>query len=115
MVSPSNIWAKRVMDIQERSVKDTLGSCSYVTLSYRWPESPKLTLTSTTEARLIASGGLGDHFDDVLPVIKDSMFFLEKLGLKYLWVDAIIPPQEANEDPEGSLAKTEHVKSPQCA
>lgn len=105
-LTPGKEWPARVINIQERKVQHTPPFCSYAALSYRWPTSPSLFLTSSTEARLMANGGLSDHFDDILPVIKDSIVLAENLGQKYIWIDALcIPQEEESQDPDGPMAK----------
>jgi len=92
----------RVINIKEKRIQYTPSSCSYIALSYRWSTSAGLILTSATEDSLMKNGGLA-HFDDILPVVKDSMALLEKLGQTYLWVDALCIPQE--KDPQNHLDK----------
>jgi hypothetical protein len=105
-LAPGSKRPSRVINVKERRVQYTPSSCSYVALSYRWPTSPTLTLISATEARLMGDGGLADHFDDILPIVKDSIDLSEKLGQMYLWVDAIcIPQEEENQDPSSCLAE----------
>lgn len=104
-LTPGKEWPTCVINIQERKVKHTPPFCSYAALSCRCLTSPSLFLTSSTEARLIVNSGLLDHFDDILPVIKDSIILAGNLGQKYFWVDALCVPQEDSQNPDGPMAK----------
>ncbi|KAH7077325.1 heterokaryon incompatibility protein-domain-containing protein [Paraphoma chrysanthemicola] len=84
---------RRVINIKSRCIQHTPTPCSYIALSYRWPDPPGLMLKSANEDTLMKTNGL-THYSDVLHVVQDAIALVEKLGQNFLWVDALCIPQE---------------------
>ena len=94
LLSGTTKQPRRVINVVEGQIQDAPTSCSYVALSYRWPNSSQILLTSATEARLMEKGGLNHDSNDILPIVKDSMTLLRDLGETYLWINALCISQE---------------------
>ena len=89
----------KVIDVANRMVVTAPESCCFVALSYVWGTGvPLLTLTESTKDRLFQRGGLADECSDVPTTIRDSLLVCEKLGISYLWVDALCIQQDSPED-----------------
>ncbi|KAI1761627.1 HET-domain-containing protein [Hypoxylon sp. FL1150] len=77
----------------------------YVALSYCWgqhPEENRSTTIHNVQARL-QEGGLPR--DDLPAAIRDAVTVTEKLGIKYIWVDAFCIIQDDLSDKHGELSK----------
>jgi hypothetical protein len=88
----------RVIDIHRGMVRDAPENCSYAALSYVWGQLPQLTLTKSTYKRLTKKGALCEGCADLSLCVKDAMTVCEKLGLDFLWVDALCIRQDDPDD-----------------
>jgi hypothetical protein len=85
----------RLINIRDRRVQLAPLRCTYAILSYRWKKKgSQMKLNSSTESRLSTAGGLADHVGGIHITIKDAIILCERLGIEYLWVDALCIPQE---------------------
>lgn len=92
------------------SYVDTMGKESsrppsngrYVALSYRWPLKPHIT-TSTSNYRRFVEDGI--DIQSFPPIFRDAVAVTRKLGLYYLWIDAlcIIQDDEADWKSEAAI------------
>ncbi|OCK76313.1 HET-domain-containing protein [Lepidopterella palustris CBS 459.81] len=80
----------------------TLQAPKYAALSYVWgPESvPQLknTRQGGMRSRLMEPGGLSPSRGDVPRTIDDAMILCKRLGIPYLWVDALCIDQDRGTD-----------------
>ncbi|KAI1761084.1 HET-domain-containing protein [Hypoxylon sp. FL1150] len=74
---------------------------SYIALSYCWGKSNVLKTESTN----IQSLSQGFHLTQLPVAIQDAAHITERLGLKYLWVDALCIIQDSKLDWEEQSAK----------
>ncbi|RKK94467.1 hypothetical protein BFJ68_g15193 [Fusarium oxysporum] len=105
LIDNDNEWLSkfRVIDVQQRQIIDLLPSMRYVALSYVWgSDGQKMKLhterrlTRENLPQLQQSGGLDKIF---LPqTIQDSMYVVEEVGERYLWVDALCIIQDDYKD-----------------
>jgi hypothetical protein len=78
--------------------------CSYIALSYVWGPNPDpawFTLRRNNLSRVLEPGGLLDtegHGLRLPRAIRESMQVVKKLGLRYLWVDAVCIIQDDDAD-----------------
>jgi hypothetical protein len=103
----------RVIDIQHRCVIKAPRGCRYIALSYTWgtPDVVQLKLTSNSQARLFAVGGLSDFHTDIPTTIRDAMTLCGILEERYLWVDALCIKQDEEADVSAQLANMDIVYS----
>ena len=91
----------KVIDIKERRVVHAPTACAYAALSYVWGTAGnQLTLTEDTKRTLMSVGALADSNQHLPLTIKDSILLCEKLGIDFLWVDALCIQQDSPDDLE---------------
>ncbi|KAG9224592.1 hypothetical protein CCMSSC00406_0002257 [Pleurotus cornucopiae] len=79
----------------------------YVTLSYVWGEPQPYRTTKANVDEYIS--GIASHF--IPQTISDAIEVTNKLGLRYLWVDALCIIQDSDEDKSRELANMAHIYS----
>ena len=70
----------------------------YVTLSYRWAESPRLLLTKKTESRFEQGMDLGALPPEDVAIFRDAIHVTRCLGFRYIWIDALCIKQDDEEE-----------------
>ncbi|KAK5656074.1 hypothetical protein OQA88_5213 [Cercophora sp. LCS_1] len=90
----------RLIDVTNRCLVEgaILEECRYAALSYVWGKAKQLLNTTVTRWRLNTPGGLADDWPDVPQTIKDAMLLCEKLGIYFLWIDALCIQQDDEVD-----------------
>ncbi|KAI1414664.1 heterokaryon incompatibility protein-domain-containing protein [Hypoxylon sp. FL1857] len=66
----------------------------YLTLSYRWPESPTLLLNDGTIEELLVGISAERLQDPKAATVRDAIHVTRCLGFRYLWVDALCIKQD---------------------
>ncbi|KAK5987058.1 hypothetical protein PT974_11175 [Cladobotryum mycophilum] len=84
----------RLIDVIERRVVDARRGGEYVALSYVWGSVPVLQLITDNAPNLYLEGSLGIHNKDVPRTIQDAMLVVEKMGMRYIWIDALCIMQD---------------------
>ena len=82
----------RLIDVKTNSLVDAPDGGEYVALSYVWGHSSSLLLLEHTRHDLYSPGGLAKF--KIPQTIADAIRVVKKLGLRYLWVDAICIQQD---------------------
>jgi Heterokaryon incompatibility protein (HET) len=85
------------IDLKERE--------NFATLSYRWGLSLALTTTEATLAERVA----GIAVDSLPRTLRDAVIVTRKLGLRYIWIDALCIIQDSAEDWEKESSKMGHI------
>lgn len=95
---------KRVIDIGDSARKEISSvrlhvstpdeRAFYVTLSHRWGES----IPSKTTKANFSSQRKGINYNDLPTTFKDAIFTTNKMGIRYLWIDALCIIQDDYED-----------------
>lgn len=101
----------KLIDTQRRCVVNAEGEdVRFIALSYVWGgDQPKLT--SSTISLLMSDGGL-DKIGSSLPTtIRDAISACEKLGERYLWIDALCIVQDSIKDKKLQLLRMRQIYS----
>lgn len=77
----------------------------YITLSHRWGTNPTITLNDDTEASLTA----GSSLDKFPTLFQDACQLVYKLGVSYLWIDALCIKQSDPADWEQEASRMTFV------
>ncbi|GAB1318460.1 Heterokaryon incompatibility domain-containing protein [Madurella fahalii] len=88
----------RFIDVEQSSIVELRTVPDYVALSYVWGESPAIRLTTASRASLSLSGGIKKAWKSIPRTIKDAIDLVRKLGVRYLWVDALCLIQNDPDD-----------------
>jgi hypothetical protein len=90
------------------SLQDTsLESLEYVALSYVWGSNQKITLTRKTQAQLAEDESIVDGQASL--TIIDAMELCRRLGIQYIWVDALCIIQDDENDKADQLKAMSHI------
>lgn len=76
-----------VIDIRDRCIIEPQESCSYIALSYVWGGVAQYTLNEDNFEQLKVKHSI--HTRYLTATVRDAMVLTEKLGERYLWVDAL--------------------------
>lgn len=94
-------YSLRLVDVQNRCLVVAPSHCEYVALSYTWGDPQRfqhLKLTNDTSDWLRSPGALVEENSRIPTTIKDALALTEKLGVRYLWIDAICIQQDDEKD-----------------
>lgn len=81
----------------------------YITLSYRWGDPSSDMLTTTSETLEERKAGIPM---DILPkTMRDAVVITRKLGIRYLWIDALCILQDSRTDWEEQSANMADIYS----
>lgn len=106
---PTNL---RVIDVQNVQVVSAPRDCSYVALSYMWAQSKEAQTPTLTTVSLRAFGELQGLPMSRLPqTILDAITVSQKLGERYLWVDALCIIQDDEEDKRAQITDMDKIYS----
>ncbi|RSL91042.1 hypothetical protein CDV31_015563 [Fusarium ambrosium] len=79
----------RLIDVQDGCLVEKQYHVKYITLSYVWGAVANFRLTRANRRVLLTPGSL-DKVSDRLPAtIRDTIGVVQRLGCRYLWVDAL--------------------------
>lgn len=102
----------KVIDVQARHlVEAPPPHVAYAALSYVWGTSKQLLNEEATRDRLVRPDGLADFHRDIPLTIKDAMILCERMGLRFLWVDALCIRQDDQQDKVIQIANMDAVYS----
>lgn len=89
----------RLIDIHCRRLVWMTTSEVYAAISYVWgpPSLEQARLTRSTQAGLFLDGALADDNESIPRTIRDAMTVCERLGIPYLWVDALCIEQDSSD------------------
>ena len=94
-------YTLRLVDVKNRCLVLASPQCEYLALSYTWGDPRRfqhLKLTKDTSDWLRSPGALVEENSRVPRTIKDALTITEKLGVRYLWIDAICIQQDDEND-----------------
>jgi len=88
----------RLIDVEKGCVISAPANPSYIALSYVWGKSPQARLLSNNICQLGEDDGFRKNGIEVSKTISDSMALCQRLGHRYLWVDALCILQDNPQD-----------------
>jgi hypothetical protein len=94
----------RLIDVIDERLMNVTETCDYVALSYIWGKIPSRLLTKKSNVdTLSASKGITSLPTPSIPLtlpltLSDAMDLTRKIGMRYLWVDALCIVQDDPED-----------------
>ncbi|KAK3312603.1 heterokaryon incompatibility protein-domain-containing protein [Apodospora peruviana] len=88
----------RFIDVKRSSIVELRTVPHYVALSYVWGEVSTVRLTATSRPGLLLPGGIEKAWQGIPRTIKDAIELVRKLGVRYLWVDALCLIQNDPDD-----------------
>lgn len=99
----------RLIDTEDNCVSKVQLPCRYVCLSYVWGGVKQTTLNSQTKPILEQKNGLQSAFLDLSQTIKDAIIATRKLGIRYLWIDALCNQQDDATDLSSNIANMDAI------
>lgn len=90
--------------------EDCLQSSSYVTLSYRWGDSPRFMLVDEN----IGKCRNGQLIRDLPQTFQHAIIVTRRLAIRYLWIDSLCIIQDSKKDWEEESAKMHLVYTHAC-
>ncbi|KAG5819171.1 hypothetical protein H9Q74_000758 [Fusarium xylarioides] len=88
----------RLIDIEDNCIVEMARLEKYIALSYVWGAVANLRLTKANRRALLVPGSLKEVLEMLPNTIKDAIMLAERLGCRYLWVDALCLLQNDSED-----------------
>ncbi|KAF4634307.1 hypothetical protein G7Y89_g3801 [Cudoniella acicularis] len=88
----------RLIDVEKGCVVSAPPNPSYVALSYVWGKLPQTCLLSSNIEQLLENDGFRKHDISISKTIADAMALCQRLGHRYLWVDAYCMLQDNAQD-----------------
>ncbi|OAL57157.1 HET-domain-containing protein [Pyrenochaeta sp. DS3sAY3a] len=83
-----------VIDTKYKCITYAPDNCRYIALSYVWGKTVQLTLHGSNLQRLLQRNSLTRF--EIPKTISDAMVLVQKLGERYLWVDALCIVQDSD-------------------
>lgn len=94
----------RLIDVNEYRIVKVEGHCRYVCLSYVWGKISQPQYTSDTKAAFQAPHGLNSELIRLPRTIRDAIEVTRRLGINYIWIDAICIEQDNEMDKAAIIA-----------
>ena len=88
----------RLVDVDASCLVEKRNRVRYIALSYVWGAVPNFRLTKANRTALLTSGSLRTRLHLLPATIQDAMRIVQRLGCRYLWVDALRLLQNDSED-----------------
>lgn len=99
----------RVIDIKHSCVVRLPENCSYAALSYVWGETERTEFGEQGWEDLASPGRLQPVLALSPPVFRDALHVVERLGMRYLWIDALCIKQSDETDLLLQVSKMDEV------
>lgn len=83
------------VDVQDMClVEQEVKGVDYAALSYVWGPTPFFRNTSSNRENLRKHGGIGRYMDRVPRTIREAIILCQRVGIRFLWVDALCVTQD---------------------
>lgn len=101
----------RFIDVIHECIVDAPSSCRYIALSYVWGCIPMLKLTSRNRQVLAQVGSIKEasNWSRIPQTIRDAITLVQKLSLRYLWVDSLCLIQDDDKDLQHGIESMDHI------
>lgn len=90
----SNAIDVLLVDVVEMRLVQSSSRARYIAFSYVWGDQPGFKLTSDMRTSLEMQDGLKAVIPKIPTVVQDAIALTEKLGERYLWIDALCIEQD---------------------
>ena len=104
-----SLQALRFIDVQHNCLAERRDLCQYVALSYVWGTAVKFRLSRAILPALLEAGQLKTIYRDLPRTVRDAITLVRRLGLRYLWVDALCLIQDDKEDVAAGIAVMDKI------
>jgi hypothetical protein len=94
----------RLIDVHENLIVEIKGPCRYVCLSYVWGRINQPQYNSKTKDAFQAPNGLNSEILVFPRTIRDAMLVTKRLGINYIWIDALCIQQDDEQDKAAIIA-----------
>jgi len=88
----------RLIDVFQQRLVEIRCLTRYAALSYIWGAVDNFRLTTANRGRLLLPGAIQSIFNMIPRTVQDAISLVRKLGIRYLWVDALCLLQNEAED-----------------
>jgi hypothetical protein len=89
----------RLIDVEHLCIVEAASALvDYVALSYVWGQVSTKQLTKNNKQGLMRADGLGGCWHQIPETVRDAIRLVQKLGMRYLWVDTLCIVQDDPED-----------------
>ncbi|KAF5236798.1 hypothetical protein FANTH_11119 [Fusarium anthophilum] len=92
----------RLLDVQQNCLVEVQDVVPYLALSYIWGAVKNVRLTQLSFKRLLTPGSM-ERLNGLPRTVRDAMELTRKLGVQYLWIDALCLIQNDMEDLERGI------------
>jgi hypothetical protein len=83
-----------VVDVEAKCLVQPDSDCRFLALSYVWGSSVRFTQTLEVMKQLSSDGSLETVWDQLPPSVRDAIVLTQKLGERYIWIDALCISQQ---------------------
>jgi hypothetical protein len=93
-MAPTEFFGFRLIDVKNQRIVERDIHTRYAALSYVWGASGQYCLTKSSVPLLEKNGSLEEISQELRPIVVDAMTVCIRLGIAYLWVDALCIVQD---------------------
>ena len=86
-----------VIDAQQRCLFEPASDCRFLALSYVWGSSNRFVTSLQKMRNMKRPGSLDAIWHLLAPPIRDAIILTEKLGERFIWIDALCIPQTGDD------------------
>lgn len=109
VAKPPKLSHLRLIDVDENCVAVVELPCRYLCLSYVWGGVQQTSLNAKTRRILEGKNGLQSSSVSLSKTITDAIEAARRLGMRYLWVDALCIQQDDAQDLAANIANMDAV------
>jgi hypothetical protein len=99
----------KAIDVHRRYIVDAPDDCSFIVLTYVWGGVDQPKLTADTMPILMREGGLDAIWPKIPTTIRDAITVCERLGERYLWIDALCIMQDSVRDMKFQILRMRQI------
>ena len=99
----------RFVDVNLLAIAELQRVPEYIALSYVWGETSSIRLTTTSRSSFLVAGYIEKVWDYIPRTIKDAIELTRRLGMRYLWVDALCLMQNDPDDVSRGVSMMDEI------